>query len=59
MNIWAINHYATPPDTLGSTRHFDFASSDRTTTRLRVTKMAGFIQLLTREAEAGLSTGIF
>ena len=25
MNIWILNHYATPPDTSGSTRHFDFA----------------------------------
>ena len=25
MNIWILNHYATPPDTAGSTRHFDFA----------------------------------
>ena len=26
MNIWILNHYATPPDTPGSTRHFDFAT---------------------------------
>ena len=26
MNIWAINHYATPPDTPGGTRQFDFAT---------------------------------
>ena len=25
MNIWILNHYATPPDTPGSTRHFEFA----------------------------------
>ncbi|MFC1964483.1 glycosyltransferase family 4 protein [Chloroflexota bacterium] len=25
MNIWIVNHYATPPDTPGSTRHYDFA----------------------------------
>jgi glycosyltransferase involved in cell wall biosynthesis len=25
MNIWILNHYATPPDTPGGTRHFDFA----------------------------------
>jgi len=25
MNIWILNHYATPPDTAGSTRHFDFS----------------------------------
>ena len=25
MNIWILNHYATPPDTPGATRHFDFA----------------------------------
>ncbi len=25
MNIWMVNHYATPPDTPGSTRHYDFA----------------------------------
>jgi len=25
VNIWILNHYATPPDTSGSTRHFDFA----------------------------------
>ena len=25
MKIWILNHYATPPDTAGSTRHFDFA----------------------------------
>ena len=25
MNLWILNHYATPPDTAGSTRHFDFA----------------------------------
>ncbi len=25
MNIWIFNHYATPPDTPGITRHFDFA----------------------------------
>jgi len=25
MNIWILNHYATPPDTPGVTRHFDFA----------------------------------
>jgi glycosyltransferase involved in cell wall biosynthesis len=25
MNIWMLNHYATPPDTPGSTRHYDFA----------------------------------
>ena len=25
MNIWILNHYATPPDTPGLTRHFDFA----------------------------------
>lgn len=25
MNIWILNHYAIPPDTPGSTRHFDFA----------------------------------
>jgi len=26
MNIWIFNHYATPPDAPGGTRHFDFAS---------------------------------
>jgi glycosyltransferase involved in cell wall biosynthesis len=25
VNIWIVNHYATPPDTPGSTRHYDFA----------------------------------
>lgn len=25
MNLWILNHYATPPDTPGSTRHYDFA----------------------------------
>src|SRR4030042_1823040 len=25
MNIWIVNHYATPPDSPGSTRHYDFA----------------------------------
>lgn len=25
MNIWILNHYATPPDTPGGTRHYDFA----------------------------------
>jgi len=25
MHIWMLNHYATPPDTPGGTRHFDFA----------------------------------
>jgi len=25
MNIWMLNHYATPPDTPGITRHYDFA----------------------------------
>jgi glycosyltransferase involved in cell wall biosynthesis len=25
MNIWTLNHYATPPDIPGGTRHFDFA----------------------------------
>ena len=25
MNIWMLNHYATPPDTPGGTRHYDFA----------------------------------
>ncbi|MFA5065943.1 MAG: glycosyltransferase family 4 protein [Dehalococcoidia bacterium] len=25
MNIWIFNHYATPPDTPGSTRNYDFA----------------------------------
>ena len=25
MNIWIVNHYATPPDTPGGTRHYDFA----------------------------------
>ena len=25
MNIWMLNHYAIPPDTPGSTRHYDFA----------------------------------
>lgn len=25
MNIWILNHYTTPPDTAGYTRHFDFA----------------------------------
>jgi len=25
MNIWMLNHYTTPPDTPGGTRHFDFA----------------------------------
>ncbi len=25
MNLWIMNHYATPPDTPGLTRHFDFA----------------------------------
>lgn len=24
MNIWILNHYATPPDTPGITRHYDF-----------------------------------
>ncbi len=26
MNLWVINHYATPADTPGLTRHFDFAT---------------------------------
>jgi glycosyltransferase involved in cell wall biosynthesis len=26
MHLWIINHYATPPDTPGLTRHFDFAT---------------------------------
>lgn len=26
MNLWIVNHYATPPDTPGLTRHFDFAT---------------------------------
>jgi glycosyltransferase involved in cell wall biosynthesis len=25
MKIWILSHYATPPDTPGSTRHYDFA----------------------------------
>lgn len=25
MNIWILQHYATPPDTLSGTRHFNFA----------------------------------
>ena len=25
MNIWIFEHYATPPDTPGGTRQFDFA----------------------------------
>jgi len=25
MNIWILNHYATPPNTPGITRHYDFA----------------------------------
>jgi len=25
VNIWILNHYATPPDTPGITRHYDFA----------------------------------
>ncbi len=25
VNIWILNHYATPPDAAGYTRHFDFA----------------------------------
>ena len=25
MNIWIIQHYATPPDTVSGTRHFNFA----------------------------------
>lgn len=25
MNLWILNHYATPPDTPGGTRHYDFA----------------------------------
>ncbi len=25
MNIWVVNHYATPPDTPGNTRHYDLA----------------------------------
>ena len=25
MNIWMVNHYATPPDTPGSTEHYDLA----------------------------------
>jgi len=25
VNIWLLDHYATPPDTAGSTRHFEFA----------------------------------
>jgi len=54
-----LNHYATPHDTPGSTRYSDFAGPDGTTARLCPTMTAGLMRLLTREAGAGLTTGIF
>ena len=47
VNIWILNHSATPPDTPGSARHFDFAKPDGSITGAilpeRVNQTGGWI----------------